>query len=146
MICSSVIYHEWVPDVSRALREMHRVLRPDGVLLINVPAFNFLHSPHDEAVMTARRFRKPEVRALLQAADFRIISLAYWTSLVFPLAVAVRTLGGSQMGRDFETDTNSLTQRVLNQVMHVELHLLRHISFPVGVAVFAVARKQSPVS
>lgn len=143
VICSSVLYHDWVPDVARALCEMHRVLRPGGILLVNVPAFNFLHSAHDEAVMTARRFRKPEVRELLQTAKFRIARLAYWTSLVFPMAVAARTLGGSQMGRDFETVPSSLSQRVLNQIMKVELHLFRHISFPVGVALFAVARKQT---
>src|SRR5262249_42480378 len=102
VICSSVLYHEWVPDVAGAMREIHRVLQPGGALLMNVPAFNFLHSPHDEAVMTARRFRKSEIRELLQRSDFRIVRLSYWTSLLFPLAVAARTLAGSQMGRDFE--------------------------------------------
>src|SRR6266480_3624804 len=65
VICSSVLYHQWVGDVEGAVREMHRVLGPDGVLLINVPAFPFLHSAHDEAVMTAPRFRKREIRRLL---------------------------------------------------------------------------------
>src|SRR5438270_762629 len=36
VICSSVLYHEWVSDVGGAMREMHRVLRPDGTLLIIV--------------------------------------------------------------------------------------------------------------
>src|SRR5437016_11710330 len=36
LICSSVLYHRWVADVGGALREMHRGLRPDGGLLINV--------------------------------------------------------------------------------------------------------------
>jgi SAM-dependent methyltransferase len=142
VICSSVLYHEWVLDVAGALREMHRVLRPDGVLLINVPAFNFLHSQHDEAVMTARRFRKPEIRELLQKSNFRILRLSYWTSLLFPVAVAARTFGGSQMGRDFETANNPLTEWTLKQIMRLELHLLRCVPLPFGVALFAVARKQ----
>jgi SAM-dependent methyltransferase len=142
VICSSVLYHEWVLDVAGALREMHRVLRPDGVLLINVPAFNFLHSQHDEAVMTARRFRKPEIRALLQKSNFRILRLSYWTSLLFPVAVAARTFGGSQIGRDFGTAHNPFTEWTLKQIMRLELHLLRCVPFPVGVALFAVARKQ----
>src|SRR5205085_9022659 len=37
VICSSVLYHDWVPDVARAMREMKRVLRPDGVVLIIAP-------------------------------------------------------------------------------------------------------------
>jgi len=141
VICSSVLYHQWVADIEVAVREMHRVLRPSGVLLINVPAFPFLHSPHDEAVMTARRFRKPEIRELLLKQNFAIQRLTYWTTFLFPLAVAARTLGGSQMGRDFETNEASLAQRAFAQVMKVELSFLRHISLPVGVALLAVARK-----
>ncbi len=141
VICSSVLYHQWVNDVAGAVREMHRVLRRDGLLLVNVPAFRFLHSAHDEAVMTARRFRKPEIRKLLLDQNFTIRRLTYWTTLLFPLAVAARTLGGSQMGRDFEEGEPSFLQRMLAQIMAVELRLVRRISFPFGVALLAVARK-----
>jgi SAM-dependent methyltransferase len=141
VICSSVLYHQWVGDVEGAVQEMHRVLRPAGTLLIIVPAFPFLHSAHDEAVMTARRFRKREIRELLQKQNFKIRRLTYWTTFLFPLAVAARTLGGSKMGRDFETDKVSFTQRMFTQVMALELHLLRKISLPFGVALLAVARK-----
>ena len=141
VICSSVLYHQWVSDVEGAVREMRRVLRPGGVLLINVPAFSFLHSAHDEAVMTARRFRKREIRELLRKQNFRIRRLTYWTTFLFPLAVVARTLGGSKMGRDFETEGASITQRALGLIMAFELHLLRRISMPFGVALLAVAGK-----
>jgi ubiquinone/menaquinone biosynthesis C-methylase UbiE len=141
VICSSVLYHEWVSDVEGAMREMHRVLRPGGVLLINVPAFPFLYSAHDKAVMTARRFRKREIREVLQKQNFKIRRLTYWTTLLFPLAIAARTLGGSKMGRDFETEGASFTQRAFTRIMALELHVLRKISLPFGVALLAVARK-----
>lgn len=141
VICSSVLYHDWVTDVEVAVRETHRILRPGGTLLINVPAFPFLHSAHDEAVMTARRFRKREIRRLLLGQNFNIRRLTYWTTFLFPLAVAARTLGGSKMGRDFETEGTSFTRRTLARVMALELDLLRKISLPFGVALLAVARK-----
>ncbi len=143
VICSSVLYHQWVRDVEGAAREMHRVLRPSGVLLINVPAFPFLHSAHDEAVMTARRFRKWEIRQLLQKQNFEIRRLTYWTTFLFPLAVAARTLGGSKKGRDFETEGASFPQRTFSKIMALERRLLRNISLPFGVALLAVARRQS---
>ncbi|HJT46504.1 MAG TPA: class I SAM-dependent methyltransferase [Chthoniobacterales bacterium] len=141
VISSSVLYHEWVGDVAAAVREMRRVLRPGGLLLINVPAFRFLHSAHDDAVMTARRFTKPEIRRVLLDEKFRIGRITYWTSLLFPLAIVARTLGGSQMGRDFETAELSLSQRLFGQIMAIERSLLRKISFPFGVALLATAKK-----
>jgi len=138
-ICSSVLYHEWVGDVGRALREIRRVLRPTGVLLINVPAFQFLHSAHDDAVMTARRFRKPELRELLVRNGFAIRRLTYWTTLLFPLALIARTFGGSRMGRDFDLDKDSFVQNLFLKVMGLEAGLLRKISLPFGVALLAVA-------
>lgn len=140
VISSNAIYHEWVSDITAAMHEMRRVLRPNGVLVINEPAFRFLHSAHDEAVMTARRFRKSEIRKLLEEHNFEIRRLTYWTTFLFPLAFAARTLRGSKMGRDFES-TDSWVQRFLAQIMKVERQLLRTVSLPLGVALLAVARK-----
>jgi SAM-dependent methyltransferase len=139
IISSNAIYHEWVSDIAAALHEMRRVLRPNGVLVINEPAFRFLHSAHDEAVMTARRFRQSEIRELLAEQNFEIRRLTYWTTFLFPLAFAARTLRGSKTGRDFES-TDSWLQRLLARIMKVERRLLRNVSLPFGVALLAVAR------
>jgi len=94
--------------------------------------------------MTARRFRKPEIRELLQKQNLKIRRLTYWTTFLFPLAVVARTLGGSKMGRDFERTEASFSQRVLAQIMALEQRLLRHVSLPFGVALLAVAAKERP--
>ena len=144
VICSSVLYHQWVKDPAVAVRELHRVLRPGGLLLLNVPALRFLHSAHDEAVMTAHRFKKSEIRQLLRDNGFAIRRLTYWTTLLFPLAVIARTLGGSSTGRDFNSAADSVSHRLFQQIMALEFRLLKRTSLPIGVALLAAARKQGP--
>ena len=142
VICSSVLYHRWVADVGLALRELRRVLRPGGLLIVNLPAYELLRSQHDELVFTARRFTKHEVRRLLIGSGFAIRRLTYWTTLLFPVALAARTLGGSSTGRDFTIATQvGLRNRILQQVMRFELALLRRISLPFGVALFGIAQR-----
>jgi hypothetical protein len=124
------------------------VLRPGGLLLLNLPAFSFLHSAHDDAVHTARRFRRAEVSGLLGSHGFAVRSLSYWTTLLFPAAVIARTLGGSSSGRDFEVQGPLATakNRALAGLMSLELAWLRRWRLPVGVALFAVAENRVPSS
>jgi SAM-dependent methyltransferase len=148
VICSSVLCSRRV-EVGSALRELHRVLRPDGLLLLNLPAFGFLHSAHDVAVMTARRFTKGQIETLLREHGFAIQQSTYWTAFLFPLAVLARTLGGSKLGRDFpgEGKLYQFTNPLFTMITRWEVALLKKgISLPFGVALFAVARKQDVVS
>jgi len=143
VICSSVLYHEWVPDVGAALRELQRVLRPDGKLFANFPAYTFLHSAHDDAVMTARRFRKREVTTLIKGAGFRLEKISFWTTFLFPLAVLARTLRGSRTGRDFgpQSSSRGILDPLFLMITRAELAVMKRIPLPFGVALFAVAAK-----
>jgi SAM-dependent methyltransferase len=144
VICSSVLYHQWVKDVAIAVREFYRILRPGGLLLVNVPAFGFLHSAHDDAVMTARRFRISEIRALLLENSFTIQRLTYWTTLLFPFAILARTLGASKTGRDFPAAGKpaGLSDYLFARTMALERTLLKKLSLPFGVALLAAATKR----
>lgn len=142
IICSSVLYHRWVGDVEVALAELIRVLRPGGFLFLNLPAYPFLRSAHDDAVFGARRFTRAEVRSLLLKNNLAILRLSYWTTLLFPLACLARILGVPKAGRDFGSGGSlSSMNRVMSRLMSFELALLKKVSLPFGVALFCVAQK-----
>lgn len=89
VICADVLCHESV-DLPVALGELRRCLRPGGVLILNLPAYEWLRSYHDQRVHTAHRFTARELRGLLADAGIRQVYGTYWNCILFPLAYLQR--------------------------------------------------------
>jgi SAM-dependent methyltransferase len=142
-ISMSVIYHQWVADPADALREIHRVLRPGGLLFLDVPAYESLLSSHDVAVMTARRFTAPEVRGLVAESGFEVLRVTHWNSLLFPIVWAARRLRFLPEGDDLETTEAKPGGRngLLDVAMKVEAAALARVALPFGVSIHCVGRK-----
>jgi len=81
-----------VADPAQALREFHRCLKPGGVVVVTMPAYQWMYSYHDQEVGNLRRYTRGEVELLLRAADFVVTFNSYWNTLPFPLAVLRRKL------------------------------------------------------
>jgi SAM-dependent methyltransferase len=87
-----VLYHLGVADDEAALSELHRVLRPDGVLLIRLPAYDRIRGSHDRAVHTRHRYTREELGWKLARAGFRVEHATYANSLLLPVAELKRLL------------------------------------------------------
>ena len=137
-----VLYHRWVEDDHVAVREIVRVMKPGGLLLLRVPALKMLWGAHDEAVHSRHRYTRGEVRGLLEGEGLAVARLTYANTLLFPVIAARRTLDrllhrhGSDVG--FLPAPMEWTFRHL---LGIEARLVRHLSLPVGASLFALARK-----
>jgi 2-polyprenyl-3-methyl-5-hydroxy-6-metoxy-1,4-benzoquinol methylase len=81
---------EHTADDRVSLRELRRVLRPEGWMLITVPAFQALWSTHDVFNNHYRRYDRPMMRAVAAEVGLRIERMTYFNSLLLPPAAAVR--------------------------------------------------------
>ena len=137
-----VIYHRWVEDDAAAVREMARVLKPGGVLLVRVPALRILWGAHDEAVHSRHRYTRGELRRLLEGAGLRVVRATYANSLLLPLVAARRGLD-RLTGRE-GSDVGFLPaplEWTFHGLLKAEALWVRRFSFPLGSSVFALARK-----
>lgn len=134
---------EHVPDHESALAEVRRVLRPGGLFVLNVPAFRWLWGPHDVALMHQRRYRRHEVKRLLEDHGFEIEVLSYGVFLLFPVVMAIRAL--NKLDRRPAQVTlprvSPAVNRLLVRLQEFEARWMDRGSLPWGSSVVAVARR-----
>ena len=143
LLSFDVLYHAWVTDDRAATRELARVLRPRGLLLVRVPALEVLWGAHDEAVHSRHRYTAAELRALLEAAGLEVVRLTYCNTILFPLLLVRRTLDrlAARHGSDVEFLPAPL-ERAFRHALLLEAALIRHgLRLPVGASLLALARK-----
>lgn len=126
---------EHLPDHERAAAEIHRVLRPGGVLVAAVPVDMRLWSEHDVAVGHHRRYEPPDFLSLLAGAGLEIVEARSWMVLLRPV-VALRRR--RSQGSDLE-EMHPLVNAALSGVVRLERAL--PVSRAPGVSVFVTARR-----
>lgn len=91
IVSADVILHELV-DQDRAIAEFRRCLKPGGLLVVNLPAYEWLRSYHDVNVGGARRYTKRSAISLFEQRGFETVRATHWNTVLFPLMVARRKL------------------------------------------------------
>ena len=144
----NVLYHRWVEDEVAVLSEVHRILRPGGLLIATEPAFRAFERQMDAAAMTRHRFRIPEFTAMCAKAGLRVSFASYFTSFGAPVVSLMKAVDrgstSAAAGR-IHADMKPLNP-VLNEILHVianveALAIVRGWRLPFGLTLACVARK-----
>jgi SAM-dependent methyltransferase len=137
ILATDVIEH--LEDDRRALLELRRVATPGARLVVTVPAYNWLWSPHDESHHHRRRYTLRRLRDRVGAAGWEPLASSYYYTALLPAVAAVRAGRKLGAGRSGGSDL-ALTPKRLNRVMELpgraEAALIeRGFSLPAGVSI-----------
>ena len=142
------LYHQWIAHEAPVLAAFHRALKPGGIVVLNLVAFEALRGSHDIAVQTRRRYTRPEVVAMLEQAGFTVELASYRLGLLFPPILLVRllrrlTTAGIPAGevRSDVTSPPGLLNGLLARLARLENRIIPHCPIPFGTSVFVVGRK-----
>jgi SAM-dependent methyltransferase len=134
---------EHLDDDVGGLQEMRRVLRPDGRLLLFVPAFMFLWGVQDDVSNHRRRYTRAGLRRAVETAGFHVERLTYANLMFFAPTLMGRVLmriTGVRPASEANINIAALNG-MFGKVLGAERHLLRHANLPFGVSLICVARK-----
>jgi len=135
---------EHIEDEDGALEWIDDHLAPGGVLLVTVPAFNFLWSRHDELAQHFRRYSKPGLESLL-SRRFEVAYSSYFNTHLFPAIACVRLIQRlfrlGTGGADKAVGGRGVPNLVLQAVFASERIWLPVLRLPFGISIFAAARK-----
>jgi SAM-dependent methyltransferase len=140
--CFDVIYQLDDERASAAVSEMHRVLRPGGLLFIREPAYQWMRGAHDVAVGTHRRYTLTDLRRLLLAHGFKPRRSTYANTLLFWVAAPHRLL--SKLRGSTESDVKPVPRwlnTLLGAALKLEARMLRRMAFPFGLSAIMLAEK-----
>ena len=135
---------EHMDDDLACLREMRRVLRPGGRVLLFVPTFMFLWGVQDDVSNHRRRYRLPQLRRVLEQAGFEIERTTYANITFFlPILLGRKLMQVTGIKASNENNINvSALNGVFGSVFGAESWFLRRMNLPFGVSGLCVAKKR----
>ena len=130
---------EHVDDLA-ALRELDRVVKPGGSILITVPAMPRLWSQRDVDAGHLRRYTKRSLKAVISKAGLETQRCVPFNSVLMPLVAASRLIkNGSNESRERENNPSGLVNKTLTAVSMTEARLInRGLRPPVGTSLLAL--------
>ncbi len=142
---------EHLKDDGLGVRELYRVLKPQGWLFVTVPAFQFLWGRQDVVNQHFRRYNARDLGTLVREAGFTIEQISYFNTFLFPPVAALRLIyrflrldrshGGKELKSDFSVPSRGWLNELPRRIFAAEKPFLMNGNLPFGVSLLCVARK-----
>jgi SAM-dependent methyltransferase len=120
-----------------------KLLKPGGILMCSVPAYQWLWSPRDEHHQHFRRYGRKRFVELMEATGLKVEMVSFFNTWLFPVAAAGRLaakLRRSDQMKDLRVPPQPVNA-TLSTMFGSERHLLGRVSLPFGLSLIGVGRK-----
>ncbi len=134
---------EHIDDDGETLARVRGFLKPGGHLLLTVPAYRFLWSPHDDIVHHKRRYTMRSLRRVAEQAGFTVRHMTYFNAILFPAAVLRRLTARivpARPLRDLELPGPAVNS-LLRTVFGLERYAVPYARLPFGLSLLCWAEK-----
>lgn len=142
---------EHIPDDHKVMGEVARILKPGGLVLVSVPAYQFLYANNDRVAQHQRRYSRGMLRAVFEGAGLRVERNTHTNVFLFPLilpvVLAIKVLEALLPAKKESDHTNlswpipAFVHGILHGIFAAELPFTRRFDWPAGHSIAAIASK-----
>lgn len=139
---------EHVDDDVALIRAYTDHMPRGSMVLVTVPAFQFLWSGHDVFLEHKRRYTRASLHRAIDEAGLKVIRSRYFFSILLPVVCAFRLGGRLRLASSDFTPRSDLrvhsrwTNALLTALHELERHTLFHINLLAGLTVFCLAKRR----
>jgi SAM-dependent methyltransferase len=138
---------EHVEDESAGFLALSKLVKPGGILMLTVPAFNFLWSSHDEDSLHYRRYHIGDFEELVSESSMKIDYLSFFNCLLFPFALAYFKIF-LRFFQERKLNAMNLPPKWINELFHIifasEARILGRFRLPFGSSIVCRFVKDKP--
>ena len=131
-------------DDKLTVKEIKKVLRNEGFIIVTVPAYDWLWSKWDEMLGHKRRYTKRQLGDVLKKEGFIIKKITYIHSLlVIPLYIfrKLKQLSSKPYSSDFK-EGNRIINSIFLYISELEQKWINCSDMPFGTSVLCIAQKK----
>ena len=129
------------------VKEMYRIVKPGGFMILTVPAYTWLWSRWDEVLHHKRRYTRDSLRTLLKHHGFCVLRISYVYSFLVIPALCIRYVKQLFYWKHMYPSDFVLSSSFLNIILFylctLELGILRYWSIPFGTSIITITRKNN---
>jgi SAM-dependent methyltransferase len=142
IIATDILEH--LDEDTIGIKEIYRTLKNQGKVIITVPAFEFLWGVQDIVGVHKRRYSKNELLKKIEQAGFKVLRSSYFNFfLFFPIFVSRRLIQILGLKLKSENEINfPLLNFLFKTIFSIEPFILKYCSFPLGVSIFCIGKKE----
>jgi SAM-dependent methyltransferase len=89
-ICNDSLYFLSDKKRKKFTEDVYRILKPKGIIILNLPASKAFRGTHDISVGIKNRFSKKDIERIFDQNKYEILEMRYWPFLLSPLIFLVR--------------------------------------------------------
>ncbi len=144
-IATSLDVFEHIKDDRQAISEIIRVVRKGGLIVIMVPAFQWVMSDWDVALGHYRRYNFRDFDELLRDQPVMVLHKSYINSLMFLPIVCYRLFRKIFRLDKIKRLEDIIPSAVINQILYyifVGSAMIKWPRMPIGLSVFLILKRE----